>query len=302
MAHTKHPNRIRQTRQDAVFDAIVTILVALAGLITAYPLLYVLSASVSDPTAVNSGQLWLLPKGFRLDGYTAVFKNQWIPIGFRNSVLYTVFGTLLNVLVTVMAGFALSRKDLYGRKVLNWYLAIPMWFGGGLIPTYLTIFKLGMVNTPYILLIMGLVSSYNVIICRTYINSLPYELQEAAKIDGASDFQVLWRVVVPISAPIVAVLCLYYAVGHWNDYFTAMIYVRNKSWQTLQVFLREVLLANQNINMEEGMQLEDMMLKVNLARTMKYSLIVISSIPLLIAYPFVQKFFVKGVMVGSIKG
>ncbi len=302
MAKTKNTNKIRQSRGDMVFDVIVTILVSLAGIITIYPLLYVISASISDPVAVNSGQVWLFPKGFRLDGYEAVFKDLWIPIGYRNSIFYTVVGTFLNVVVTVMAGYALSRKDLYGRKILNWFIAIPMWFGGGLIPTYLVVHNLGLTNTPYVLLILGLVSSYNIIICRTFMAGLPYELQEAAKIDGCNDFQILLRIITPVSAPIIAVLSLYYAVGHWNDYFTAMIYVSNKKWQTLQVFLREILIENQSLNLNEAIDLEALMLKVNLAQTLKYSLIVVSSIPLLIAYPFVQKFFVKGVMVGSIKG
>ena len=201
-----------------------------------------------------------------------------------------------------MAGYPLSRKDLYGRKLFNWYIAIPMWFGGGLIPTYVVVNHLHLVNTPLVLLILGLVSSFNIIICRTFIASLPYELQESAKIDGCSDFGILWKIVVPLSKPIIAVLCLYYAVGHWNDYFSAMIYVSDKNFQTLQVFLREILLLNQNIDLETIEDPAVVALKLQMAQVMKYSLIVVASIPLLIAYPFVQKFFVKGVMIGSVKG
>ena len=298
---THTPKKYRSAGSN-IFDLVVNAIIIIVGAAAAYPLIYVISASLSNPVEVNSGNLWLFPKGFQWDGYRAILKNHWIPIGYRNSILYTVLGTTINVVITVMASFSLSRKNLFGRKLLNWYIAIPMWFSGGLIPTYLVVNSLGMVNTPYILLIMGLVSSYNIIICRTFMSSLPYELQEAAKIDGANDFQILFRIVMPVSTPIIAVLCLYYAVSHWNNYFNAMIYVNNKNWQTLQVFLREILLLNQNINTDDIQDVEQLIEKTNLAQTMKYSLIVVSSIPLLIAYPMVQKYFVKGVMIGSVKG
>ena len=294
--------KMKQTAGDRIFNIVVNVVIILAGIVALYPLLFVLSASISDPNAVNRGELWLLPIGLRWDGYVEVFKNSWILKGYANSLYYTIIGTLLNVVCTVAAGYALSRKDLYGRKVWNWYIAIPMWINGGLIPTYLVVNSMKLVNTPVVLLIMGLVSSYNIIICRTYMSSLPYELQEAAKIDGCSDFQILLRIVLPVSAPIIAVLSLYYAVGHWNNYCTAMIYVNNKDWQPLQVFLREFLLLNQTVDVDSGMELEDMIRQTELARSMKYSLIVIASVPMLIAYPFVQKFFIKGVMVGSVKG
>lgn len=294
--------KMKQTAGDRIFNIVVNVVIILAGIVALYPLLFVLSASISDPNAVNRGELWLLPIGLRWDGYVEVFKNSWILKGYANSLYYTIIGTLLNVVCTVAAGYALSRKDLYGRKVWNWYIAIPMWINGGLIPTYLVVNSMKLVNTPVVLLILGLVSSYNIIICRTYMSSLPYELQEAAKIDGCSDFQILLRIVLPVSAPIIAVLSLYYAVGHWNNYFTAMIYVNNKDWQPLQVFLREFLLLNQTVDVDSGMELEDMIRQTELARSMKYSLIVIASVPMLIAYPFVQKFFIKGVMVGSVKG
>lgn len=292
----------KESLDNRIFNGIVTFLLVLCGLAALYPLLFVVVASISDPVRVNSGEVWLFPVGFQLDGYLQVFGNKWIFIGYRNSLIYTVLGTFLNVLVTLMAGYPLSRKDLYGRKLFNWYIAIPMWFGGGLIPTYVVVNHLHLVNTPLVLLILGLVSSFNIIICRTFIASLPYELQESAKIDGCSDFGILWKIVVPLSKPIIAVLCLYYAVGHWNDYFSAMIYVSDKNFQTLQVFLREILLLNQNIDLETIEDPAVVALKLQMAQVMKYSLIVVASIPLLIAYPFVQKFFVKGVMIGSVKG
>jgi putative aldouronate transport system permease protein len=298
----KHNYYIKESMDNRVFNWIVTLLLVLFGLLALYPIAFVIVASVSDPVRVNSGDVWLWPIGFQLDGYKQVFQNQWIFIGYRNSLLYTAAGTFLNVLVTVMAAYSLSRKDLFGRPLFSWLVAIPMWFGGGLIPTYIVINRLNLLNTPVILILIGLVSSFNIIICRTFLSSLPYELQEAAKIDGCSDFAILRRIVLPLSKPILAVLCLYYAVGHWNDYFNAMIFVSNKRFQTLQVFLREILLLNQNIDISTVEDPAVVALKLQMAQVMKYSLIVVSSIPLLVAYPFVQKFFVKGVMIGSVKG
>lgn len=294
--------KIRESLDNRIFDGAVTFLLTICGLAALYPLLFVVVASISDPVRVNSGDVWLYPVGFQLDGYLQVFRNKWIFVGYRNSLIYTILGTFLNVLVTIMAGYALSRKDLYGRKIFSWFIAIPMWFGGGLIPTYIVVNSLHLINTPVVLLVLGLVSSFNIIICRTFISSLPYELQESAKMDGCSDFGILWKIVMPLSKPIIAVLCLYYAVGHWNDYFSAMIYVSDKNLQTLQVFLREILLLNQNIDLETIEDPAVVALKLQMAQVMKYSLIVVASVPLLIAYPFVQKFFVKGVMIGSVKG
>lgn len=294
--------KIRESLDNRIFDGVVTILLTICGLAALYPLLFVVVASISDPVRVNSGDVWLYPVGFQLDGYLQVFRNKWIFVGYRNSLIYTILGTFLNVLVTIMAGYALSRKDLYGRKIFSWFIAIPMWFGGGLIPTYIVVNSLHLINTPVVLLVLGLVSSFNIIICRTFISSLPYELQESAKMDGCSDFGILWKIVMPLSKPIIAVLCLYYAVGHRNDYFSAMIYVSDKNLQTLQVFLREILLLNQNIDLETIEDPAVVALKLQMAQVMKYSLIVVASVPLLIAYPFVQKFFVKGVMIGSVKG
>ena len=298
----KEKHIIKESADNRIFNISVTVLLVVFGLLALYPIAFVIIASVSDPVSVNAGEVWLYPIGFQLDGYRQVFTNRWIFIGYRNSLLYTTCGTALNVLVTVMAAYALSRRDLFGKPLFSWLVAIPMWFGGGLIPTYIVINRLHLLNTPLILLLIGLVSSFNIIICRTFLASLPYELQEAAKIDGCNDFAILRRIILPLSKPILAVLCLYYAVGHWNDYFNAMIYVNNKNYQTLQVFLREILLLNQNIDLNTVEDPAVVALKLQMAQVMKYSLIVVSSIPLLIAYPFVQKFFVKGVMIRLVKG
>lgn len=298
----KHSGKIKTSKDNKIFDAVVTILLILTGLVAIYPLWFVAIASISDATKVAAGDVLFWPRGISFEGYSRVFKDQWILVGFRNSILYTLIGTFLNVMATVMVAYPLARKDLYGKKVFNWIIAIPMWFGGGLIPTYLVVKQLGLLNTPYVLLILGLVSCYNVIICRTFISSLPYELQEAAKLDGCSDFQILWRVIMPLSKPIMAVLALYYAVSHWNDYFNAMIYINNKNYQTLQIFLREVLLINQSISYENAENFESIARQMQAAQQMKYSLIIVAAVPMLLVYPFVQKYFVKGVMVGSVKG
>lgn len=302
MIKKSRKNVIKSGWDDRVFDWGVTALLVVFGLLALYPIWFVIIASVSDPVMLNSGKIWLFPKGFQLDGYIEVFTNKWIFIGYRNSLLYTVIGTTLNVLATIMAAYPLARKDLFGRSFFSWLIAIPMWFGGGLIPTYLVVNKLHLINTPIVLVILGLVSSFNIIICRSYISSLPHELQEAAKIDGCSDFGILFKIILPLSKPILAVLALYYAVGHWNDFFNAMIYVNDKNLQTLQVFLREILLLNQNIDLETLADPQELQAQLQLANVMKYSLIIIASVPLMVVYPFVQKHFVKGIMIGSVKG
>lgn len=294
---------IKESAGDRLFGIILYILLAIIGILTLFPLVFVLSASFSDPVKVNSGQVFLFPAGFNLDGYLAVFENKWVLTGYRNSLLYTVAGTALNVLVTFMAAYALSRKDMYGHRFITLYMVFTMWFGGGLIPTFLVVYKLGLVNNPAVMILLGLISVYNCIICRSFIQtSIPNELQEAARIDGCSDFGILWRVVFPLSGPILAILCLYYALGHWNGYFNALIYLNNRDYQTLQIFLREILIENSRITMDAAADLEMMVRRAQMAQVMKYSLIVVASVPMLIIYPFIQKFFVKGVMIGSLKG
>ena len=294
--------RLKGIKKFSLFDWCVIIILLIIGFLIAYPLYFVVIASISDPLMVNSGQVWLYPKGIHFEGYKMVLSDSDVMMGYRNSILYTVIGTFCNVTCTVMAGYALSRKDLFGRKYLNWFIAIPMWFTGGLIPTYLTVDSLGLVNKPIVLILIGLVSSYNIIICRSFMSSLPYELQEAAKIDGASDFQILRHIILPLSGGTIAVLCLYYGVTHWNSYFNPMIYLNNRDYQPLQVFLREYLLLEQRLAVQETTDAEAIMALQQMAQVMKYSLIVIASVPFLVIYPLLQKYFVKGIMVGSVKG
>ena len=204
--------------------------------------------------------------------------------------------------VTLMAGYALSRRDLYGRRLITLFMMFTMWFSGGIITTYLVVNKIGLYNKWYTLILIGLVSVYNVIITRSFISgSIPMELQEAARIDGCNDFQIFARIIIPLSKPVTAILCLYYGLGHWNSYFNALIYLKDKNMQPLQIFLREILVQNETIHMSSD-ALDSLIERALMAQTMKYSLIVVASLPMLMIYPFLQKFFVKGVMIGSVKG
>ncbi len=289
-------------RSEKLFNGIVNVILGICGLLALYPLIFVVSASISDPTAVNSGKVVLWPVGFNIKGYKAILKSKWITTGYRNSLFYTVAGTAINVSATLMAGYALSREDLYGRKLITLFMMFTMWFSGGIITTYLVVNKIGLYNKWYTLIVMGLISVYNVIITRSFMSgSIPLELQEAARIDGCSDFQIFGRLILPLSKPVIAILCLYYGLGHWNSYFNALIYLKDKNLQPLQIFLREILVQNEAVNMSSD-ALDTMIERAMMAQTMKYSLIVVASLPMLIIYPFLQKFFVKGVMIGSVKG
>ena len=289
-------------RSEKLFNGIVNVILGICGLLALYPLIFVVSASISDPTAVNSGKVVLWPVGFNIKGYKAILKSKWITTGYRNSLFYTVAGTAINVSATLMAGYALSRKDLYGRKLITLFMMFTMWFNGGIITTYLVVNKIGLYNKWYTLIVMGLISVYNVIITRSFMSgSIPLELQEADRIDGCSDFQIFGRLILPLSKPVIAILCLYYGLGHWNSYFNALIYLKDKNLQPLQIFLREILVQNEAVNMSSD-ALDTMIERAMMAQTMKYSLIVVASLPMLIIYPFLQKFFVKGVMIGSVKG
>ncbi len=289
-------------RSEKLFNGIVNVILGICGLLALYPLIFVVSASISDPTAVNSGKVVLWPVGFNIKGYKAILKSKWITTGYRNSLFYTVAGTAINVSATLMAGYALSRKDLYGRKLITLFMMFTMWFSGGIITTYLVVNKIGLYNKWYTLIVMGLISVYNVIITRSFMSgSIPLELQEAARIDGCSDFQIFGRLILPLSKPVIAILCLYYGLGHWNSYFNALIYLKDKNLQPLQIFLREILVQNEAVNMSSD-ALDTMIERAMMAQTMKYSLIVVASLPMLIIYPFLQKYFVKGVMIGSVKG
>lgn len=297
----EHAN-IREASNDRWFNVINYTVLSLFLIIVMYPLVFIVSASFSSPDAVISGKVWLWPVQPTLDGYEAVFKHKLIWSSFRNSVIYTVLGTVINVALTIMAAYPLARRDLYGKNAVMLLLVFTTMFSGGLIPSYLLVKDLGMLNTIWSMILPGAMSVFNVIITRTYFKTtIPDELLEAAQLDGCNDFKFVWNVVIPLSGPIIAVITLYSAVGYWNQYFNALIYLKQPSLYPLQLVLREILVQNE----VDPAMLSDLGQEANregLRALLKYSLIVVSSLPLMMIYPFVQKHFVKGVMIGSLKG
>ena len=291
----------KSLHSDRTFDIIVNLLGALVILIVLVPLIFVLAASFSDPDLVIKGKVLFLPKGFTTKAYTMVFENQDIWRGFRNSCFYTIAGTAISVVLTILAAYPLSRKELAGRNIIMMLILFTMYFSGGMIPTYLLVKDLGMYNTIWALLIPAALSTYNLIVAKTFFeNSIPGELYESARLDGCGNFSMLTKIVLPLSKAILAVLVLYYAVGIWNAYFDALIYLRDTQLHPLQIVLRNILLLGQTEQM--GTNDVGMAEKIKMAEAVKYSAIVVSSIPMLIIYPFVQKYFVKGVMIGAVKG
>jgi putative aldouronate transport system permease protein len=285
---------------ERIFSLFVGLFVALCFGIVAYPLYFILIASISDPTAVSAGTVWLYPKGFNLDGYRAILAYDKIWIGYRNTVFYTVFGTFISLAVTLPAAYSLSRKDFLPRRSLIFLFTFTMFFSGGLIPTYMLISRLKLNNTIWVMLVPFCLNVYNMIIARSFFEtSIPPELHEAAIIDGCGDGRFFFSVVLPLAKPIIAVVALYYATATWNNYFRPMIYIKNNSLQVLQVFLRDILIQNE---MLETMSAESLDTVQSLADSIKYGIIIISALPMIIIYPFVQRFFVKGVMIGAVKG
>ena len=298
----KSKNTIRLSRQDKIFEIISYLLLTIITLVVLYPLYFVLIASISDPTMVGNGQVIIFPKNIMWDGYQKIFSYQQIWTGYRNTIVYTVLATVFNVLLTMITAYPLSRKDLKGKKLILFYMMFTMYFGGGLIPTFLVIKSLGLYNNWLIMIFSGLISVSNVIICRTFImSSIPEDLYEAAMLDGADHFRYFRSVVLPLSTPVLAVMALYYGVGHWNGYWTAMIYLTDTDLYPLQLVLRGILTLNQ-IDTELVIDFDDAVRQQRMAELMKYGLIVVSSAPLIIIYPFLQKYFAKGVMIGSVKG
>lgn len=286
---------------DKIFDVINTVILGVLLAVLLYPLYFILIASVSDYNAVNTGKVVFAPVNFTLDCYLKVFKEGRIWSGYRNSLLYTLAGTSLNVTITILAGYALSRKDLVGRKLIMGFFLVTMFFNGGLIPLFIQVRKMGLYNHPLVLILLGAVSVYNLIITRTYFEeSLPDDMREAAFIDGCGNARFFRYVVLPLSKPIIAIMVLYYAVGHWNGFFNALIYISDYKYQPLQIVLRDILLANQVQNMMDDVQ--GAMERMRYAEQLKYGVVVVASLPMLIMYPFVQRYFVKGLMIGAVKG
>lgn len=295
-------NKIKESKADKIFIFFNYLLLTLCILIVIYPLLYIIVASISDHKAVVSGKVWLLPVGINLNAYKAVFGNASVIVGYMNSLIYMVVGTAISVTLTLLAAFPLSRKEFFGRKIFMTIFLFTMLFSGGLIPTYLVVKKLGLLDTRWSVILPNAMGIWNVIVTRTYLKStITDELYESAQLEGCSDVRFLRSFVVPLSGSIIAVMTLYYAVGIWNSYFDALIYLKSSNKFPLQIVLRNILILNQ----ADGGMIKDVNVlarKQGLADVMKYALIVVSSAPLLMIYPFVQKHFVKGVMIGSVKG
>jgi putative aldouronate transport system permease protein len=293
---------IRDNAGDRIFMAFNYLVLTLLLVVILYPLLYVLGASFSSGQAIASGRFWLWPVDATLAGYEAIFKNRMVLVGFYNSLFYTVVGTLINVVMTILAAYPLSRPELPGRRIIAFVFFFTLLFSGGLIPTYLVVRDLDLLSTRWAMILPTALSVWNVLIARTFFeNNIPRELREAAELDGCDDFNFLARIVLPLSGSILAVLALFYGVAHWNSYFNALVYLYDQSLWPLQLVLRDILVQNQ---IDPGMLIDarEMAAKAQLREVLKYSLIVVATVPLLLVYPFVQQHFVKGVMLGSVKG
>lgn len=294
-------SKLKLSREDKIYYAVCYTIIILLSLIVLYPMIYVVSASVSSGTALMAGEVWLFPKDITFLGYKTIlqYKNVWI--GYRNTVFYTVIGTFINVVMTLLCAYPLTRNNLMGRKQIMMLFTFTMLFSGGMIPNYILMKKLHLLNTVWVMIIPGALSVYNMIVTKTFIqSSIPEELLEASKIDGCDDIRYFFTILLPLSKAVIAVISLWYAVGHWNAYFNAFLYLTDKELYPLQIFLKEILIQSK-VN-SELMDPEVALAMQNLQLILKYGMIVISTLPIFCLYPFAQKYFVKGVMIGSVKG
>ncbi len=291
----------------SIFDAINTLLVVLITLITIYPLYFCIIASFSDPYKVAQGEVLFWIKDFTVNAYRYVFEEKQLWIGYRNTIIYTLLGTLYNLVLTIPAAYVLTKQYLPFRNIISWFFFITMYLSGGMIPSYLLVKDLGLINTPFVLIIGAGVNCYNMIVTRQYFSSsIPQDIFEAAYIDGASETKCFRTIALPLAKPIIAVMALYYGVAHWNSYYNALLYIRDKALYPLQLVLRGILITNElSINSLETADAETvayMVQRAHMAQGIKYAIVFIASFPLLVAYPFLQKHFTKGIMVGSVKG
>lgn len=298
-------NNFTQNWPDILFKLIVTAITAFAFLCVLYPIYFVIIASFSDSTLVNQGKVVLYPKGISLYGYKQIFKKPEIWNGYKNTIIYSFFGTVLNLVVTLPAAYVLSRKTFRARNIIMKLFVITMYFNGGMIPTYMLIKDLRMLDSPMVMIIFGAVNVYNLIITRTFFEtSIPDELYEAAALDGCSHFRYFSTIVLPLSKAVIAVIMLYYLVGHWNDFFSALLYLNSDKYQPLQIVLRNILLLNQAMAGTTGSSAGAGAgaYAQQYADQIKFGVIIVSTIPVLCVYPFIQKYFEKGVMIGAVKG
>ena len=290
---------IKRTIGDYIFDSMNYILLAILTLMTLYPFLYVIFASLSSPAELTAHKgLLLKPLEFNLDAYKAVLQNPIIYSGYRNTLFIVVVGTVYNIIMTSMGAFVLSRKNFFWRGPITIMIIFTMFFGGGLIPSFLLVQKLGLMNKIWALIIPGAIGTWNLIIMRTTFQGIPDSLVESAHMDGANDIVILFKIVIPLALPTIAVMVLYYGVGHWNAWFSAMIYLRKRELWPLQLALREILISSNTDDMMSGIAQD----RQAIGETIKYATIMVATLPILAAYPFLQKYFVKGVMVGALKG
>ncbi|WOC31382.1 MULTISPECIES: carbohydrate ABC transporter permease [Caproicibacterium] len=286
---------------DAAFQIVVVAVAVLSFIMVVYPMYFIVIASFSDSTLVNQGQVILLPKGVSLYGYQHIFDNAQIWTGYKNTIFYSVVGTALNMAVTLPAAYVLSRKAFRPRRIIMALFVFTMYFNGGMVPTYMLVKNLGLLNTPWILIVMGALNVFNLIITRTFFeNSIPEDLYEAATLDGCSHFRYFSTIVLPLSKAVIAVIMLYYLVGHWNDFFNPLLYINKDSLQPLQIILRNILLSNQAMAGSSGGGASGY--AQQFADQIKFGVIIVSTLPVLCVYPFIQKYFEKGVMIGAVKG
>ncbi|WP_419872434.1 carbohydrate ABC transporter permease [Candidatus Pristimantibacillus sp. PTI5] len=288
---------MKRSTGEYIFDTVNTLLLCLVIALCFYPMLYVLNSSVSDPDQMlRSRSLMLLPEGFQLEAYKFVFNYPKIYTGYLNTLIYVVAGTAINLLMTSLAAYGLSRMDLMGRKTLMKMITFTMFFGGGMIPTFLLVQNLGLVDTRWALLIPGAISTFYFLIMKTSFESIPISLIESAKLDGANDFLILFRIVLPLSKSILAVMMLYYAVDHWNDYVGPMLYLRSQELYPIQIVMRDILISSSTEAMGAGADTG-----FAIGENIKYATIIISTLPIMIVYPFIQRFFVQGALIGAVK-
>ena len=295
-------NKVGIPREDKIMYGIIYAVMAILLVIVLYPLVYIVSSSFSSGQAVSSGKVLLWPVEFSTTGYEIIFSYKLVWSGYWNTIVITVVATAINLVLTIMAAYPLSRRDFYGRNFYMTLFMIIMFFSGGTIPNYILMTKLDLINSRWAVILSGAISVHNMIIMRTYFqNSIPYDLFEAARLDGITDWGYLFKIVLPLSKAIICVILLYYAVAHWNAYFNSMLYLRDRNLYPLQMVLRDVLNAS-NIDLSQIDDAELLAQMTGAADLIKYALIVVSTVPILCAYPFVQKYFEKGVMIGSVKG
>ncbi|MBQ3155974.1 MAG: carbohydrate ABC transporter permease [Clostridia bacterium] len=299
MKKTRH--KVRRQGKDLLFDIVLYSICAVMLLLVIYPLWFIVIASFSDPSAVAGGHVWILPVGFTLEGYDELFKQAEVWTGYKNTIIYTVLGTIFGLVVNIPAAYALSRKDLWGRKVLMGLFVFTMFFSGGMIPIFLTVQEMGFYNNFWVMIIPFSVSAYNIIVARTFFEtSLPADLWDAAQIDGCGNLRYFFTIALPLSKAVISVIALWTAVGQWNGYFNALLYLRDAKLHPLQLIMRNILITNQVFaSMGTG---EAAMIAMRRANLVRYSMIIIATVPIMCVYPFIQKYFDQGVMIGAVKG